>query len=116
SNLIRPETVINEYIDKDWLPTLQTPPFPEYTSGHSVISTAAATVLTSIYGNDFSFKDDTELEYGLPARSFVSFYAASQEAAISRLYGGIHYRPAIDNGVTQGKKLGDYVVANLKFK
>ncbi len=116
SNLIRPETVINEHIDKDWLPTLQTPPFPEYTSGHSVISTAAATALTSIYGDGFSFRDDTELEYGLPARSFVSFYAASQEAAVSRLYGGIHYRPAIDNGVTQGKKLGDYVVANLKLK
>jgi len=116
SNLIRPETVINEHIDKDWLPTLQTPPFPEYTSGHSVISTAAAAALTSIYGNDFSFDDDTELEYGLTMRSFPSFYAASQEAAVSRLYGGIHYRPAIDNGVLQGKKLGDYVVANLKFK
>ena len=116
SNLIRPETVINEHIDKDWLPTLQTPPFPEYTSGHSVISTAAAVALTSIYGNDFAFDDDTELEYGLPMRSFPSFYAASQEAAVSRLYGGIHYRPAIDNGVTQGKKLGDYVVGKLKFK
>jgi len=116
SNLIRPETVINEHIDKDWLPTLQTPPFPEYTSGHSVISTAAATALTSIYGDNFSFSDDTELEYGLPVRSFPSFYAASQEAAVSRLYGGIHYRPAIDNGVTQGKKLGDFVVDNLKLK
>lgn len=116
SNLIRPETVINEHIDKDWLPTLQTPPFPEYTSGHSVISTAAAAALTSIYGNEFAFDDDTELEYGLPMRSFPSFYAASQEAAVSRLYGGIHYRPAIDNGVTQGKKLGDYVIENLKFQ
>ncbi len=116
SNLIRPETVINEHIDKDWLPTLQTPPFPEYTSGHSVISTAAAAALTSIYGADFSFDDDTELEYGLPMRSFPSFLAASQEAAISRLYGGIHYRPAIDNGVIQGQKLGDYVVANVKFR
>ncbi len=116
SNLIRPETVINEHIDKDWLPTLQTPPFPEYTSGHSVISTAAAAALTSIYGADFAFDDDTELEYGLPMRSFPSFLAASQEAAVSRLYGGIHYRPAIDNGVIQGQKLGDYVVANVKFR
>jgi hypothetical protein len=116
SNLIRPETVINEHIDKDWLPTLQTPPFPEYTSGHSMISTAAAAALTSIYGADFAFDDDTELEYGLPMRSFPSFLAASQEAAISRLYGGIHYRPAIDNGVIQGQKLGDYVVANVKFR
>lgn len=115
SNLIRPETVINEHIDKDWLPTLQTPPFPEYTSGHSVISTAAARALTSMFGDDFSFKDDTEVEYGLPARSFSSFIAASQEAAVSRLYGGIHYRPAIDNGVVQGGKLGDYVVDNVDF-
>ncbi len=116
SNLTRPETVINEHIDKDWLPTLQTPPFPEYTSGHSVISTAAATALTSIFGEGFSFRDDTELEYGLPAREFDSFFDASQEAAVSRLYGGIHYRPAIDNGVVQGKRLGEYVVSNLNFK
>jgi len=116
SNLVRPETVINDHIDKDWLPTLQTPPFPEYTSGHSVISTAAATALTDIFGDNFSFTDDVEVEYGLPARSFTSFYGASQEAAISRLYGGIHYRPAIDNGVTQGKKLGDYVVKNVSFQ
>lgn len=116
SNLTRPETVINEHIDKDWLPTLQTPPFPEYTSGHSVISTAAAVALTSIFGEGFKFDDDTELEYGLPVRSFESFFDASSEAAVSRLYGGIHYRPAIDNGVVQGKKLGEYVVSNLKFR
>lgn len=116
SNLIRPETVINDHIDKDWLPTLQTPPFPEYTSGHSVISTAAATALTSIFGDNFAFRDDTEVEYGLPARSFPSFLAASQEAAISRLYGGIHYRPAIDNGVVQGRRLGEFVVAQIDFK
>jgi len=116
SNLTRPETVINEHIDKDWLPTLQTPPFPEYTSGHSVISTAAATALTSIFGDNFSFKDDTELEFGLPVREFDSFYDASQEAAISRLYGGIHYRPAIENGVIQGRLLGNYVIENIKFR
>lgn len=115
SNLIRPETIINQYIDPQWLPILQTPPFPEYTSGHSVISTAAAVVLTSIFGENFSYTDDVEVEYGLPERSFDSFMEASQEAAISRLYGGIHYRPAIDNGVIQGKKLGDYIVANIKL-
>jgi len=115
SNLIRPETLINEHIDSQWLPILQTPPFPEYTSGHSVISTAAAVALTSIFGNNFSYTDDVEVEYGLPQRDFESFFEASQEAAVSRLYGGIHYRPAIDNGVTQGKKLGEYIVANLKL-
>ncbi len=116
SNLIRPETIINEYIDEDWVPLLQTPPFPEYTSGHSVISGAAAVALTDIFGDNFSFLDDTEMEFGLPARNFRSFYHASEEAAISRLYGGIHYRPAIDNGVTQGRALGKYVMTRLNFR
>jgi hypothetical protein len=115
SNLIRPETVINEHLDEDWKPALQTPPFPEYTSGHSVISTAAALVLTYIYGDNFSFDDDVEVEYGLPVRSFKSFTQASEEAAVSRLYGGIHYRPAIDNGVSQGKKVGEYIIQNLEM-
>ncbi|GHE54387.1 vanadium-dependent haloperoxidase [Roseivirga thermotolerans] len=116
SNLIRPETVINKYIDEEWVPLLQTPPFPEYTSGHSVISNAAATALTSIFGDNFSFRDDTEVKYGLTVREFDSFFDASEEAAISRLYGGIHYMPAIENGVTQGRKLGDYVVDKLKLR
>lgn len=113
SALIRPETVINEVIDPDWLPALQTPPFPEHTSGHSVISTAAAIVLTEIFGDNFSFVDDVEVDYGLPERSFNSFIEASREAAISRLYGGIHYRPAIDDGVNQGRQVGNYVVDQL---
>jgi len=116
SNLIRPETLINKHIDEEWLPLLQTPPFPEYTSGHSVISNAAAIALTSIYGDDFAFDDDTEVQYGLPIRSFNSFVHASEEAAISRLYGGIHYMPAIANGVTQGKALGKYVVNKLDLR
>ena len=116
SNLIRPETVINEHLDEDWVPLLQTPPFPEYTSGHSVISRAAAVALTSIYGDNFSFRDNTEEEYGLPVRSFTSFYQAADEAAISRLYGGIHYPPACFNGVEQGEKVGEFVVGSLKLK
>ena len=116
SNLVRPETVINTHIDPDWVPLLQTPPFPEYTSGHSVISSAAAVALTDIFGSAFAFTDDTEVEYGLPARSFNSFLEASAEAAVSRLYGGIHYRPAIDNGVLQGRALGQFVVKKLNFK
>lgn len=115
SNLIRPETVINEHIDPNWVPLLQTPPFPEYTSGHSVISSAAAITLTDIFGDNFAFKDDTEVEFGLPVREFSSFLDASSEAAISRLYGGIHYRPAIDNGVEQGQRLGRFLVKKLKF-
>lgn len=116
SNLIRPETIINKHIDEEWLPLLQTPPFPEYTSGHSVISNAAAIAMTSLFGENFAFDDDTEVKYGLTVRSFKSFIDASEEAAISRLYGGIHYMPAIANGVTQGKALGQYVVGKLELE
>ena len=93
---------------------LTTPPFPEYTSGHSVISAAAATTLTYLYGESFSYSDTVEVKYGLTARDFNSFKEASQEAAISRLYGGIHYRPAIDNGVDQGIEVGEFIVGKLK--
>ncbi len=115
SNLIRPETLINEHIDENWKPVLQTPPFPEYSSGHSVVSGAASTVLTEIFGDDFGFDDDTEVAYGLPVRSFTSFKQAADEAAISRMYGGIHYRFAVEVGVKQGRDLGKFVIDNLKM-
>ena len=116
SSLIRPETLINEHIDDSWEPVLQTPPFPEYTSGHSVVSGAASEALTSIYGDNFAFDDDTEVPYGLPVRSFESFRKAADEAAISRMYGGIHYRTAVEIGVKQGRDLGQFVVDNLTMK
>ncbi len=114
SNRIRPETAINKWIDPRWKPLLQTPPFPEYTSGHSVISAAAAAVLTNFFGDHFSFTDHTEKEFGLPARKFKSFLQASQEAAVSRLYGGIHYRDAIENGVIQGQQVGKYIIQKIE--
>ncbi|RLD27117.1 MAG: phosphatidic acid phosphatase [Bacteroidetes bacterium] len=114
SLVVRPETLINQYIDEEWVPLLQTPPFPEYTSGHSVISRAAAVSLTNIFGDNFNFIDTSELEFGLPNREFKSFIHASEEAAISRLYGGIHYMMAIDEGVKQGEKVGEYIVDNLQ--
>lgn len=113
SNRVRPETVIQKLIDPRWHPLLQTPPFPEYVSGHSVISTAAAITLTKIFGENFSFEDDTEVEFGLPIRKYNSFLQASAEAAVSRLYGGIHFRDAIEEGIWQGKKVGEYVVKKL---
>ncbi|MBA6154072.1 vanadium-dependent haloperoxidase [Gelidibacter maritimus] len=115
SNLIRPETLINEYIDADWTPLLQTPPFPEYSSGHSVVSGSAAEVLTAIFGDNISFDDTTELPYGLPVRAFSSFRAAAEEAAISRLYGGIHYPSAINEGLSQGVRVGTLVNSEIKF-
>ena len=116
SNLIRPETLINQYIDENWKPILQTPPFPEYPSGHSVVSGAAATVLTDIFGDNFKFDDDTEILFGLPVRTFNSFNEAADEAAISRIYGGIHFRKAIEVGVKQGRNLGKFVNETVKMK
>ena len=111
--IIRSETLINQKIDPNWLPILQTPTFPEYTSGHSVVSGAASTVLTSIFGDNFSFADNTEVPYGLPIRSFSSFKAAADEATISRMYGGIHFRAAVEVGVGQGRKIGELVTEKL---
>jgi hypothetical protein len=116
SKLIRPETYINQYIDEDWVPTLQTPPFPEYTSGHSVISSASAVVLTKLFGDNFAFTDSTEVEFGLSARSFKSFIQASEEAAISRMYGGIHYRPAVEIGVKEGRAVGYYLLQKIRTR
>jgi hypothetical protein len=116
SNVIRPETYINAYMDESWRPLLQTPPFPEYTSGHSVISSASAVVLTALFGPEFKFVDDTEVPYGLPVREFASFWDAAKEAAISRFYGGIHYMSAIENGLQQGEKIGKKVTAVVQEK
>ncbi len=112
-NRVRPVTAIKKLIDRNWSPLLQTPPFPEYTSGHSVISTTASTILTHLFGDHFSFIDDTEKEFGLPPRKFNSFTNASKEAAISRLYGGIHFRDAIENGVKEGGQIGKFFITRI---
>ncbi len=116
SNVIRPETYINQYIDGNWMPLLQTPPFPEYTSGHSIVSKASSVLLTKLFGDHFSYADSTELEFGLPVRHFKSFSHAAEEAAISRLYGGIHYRPAIENGFKEGEKLALFIAGKLQTR
>ena len=113
SDRIRPESAINILHDPSWRPLLQTPPFPEYTSGHSVASSSVAVVLTYLLGDNFSFVDTSEIYFGLPEREFKSFYQASDEAAVSRLYGGIHFRDACDNGVIQGKQVGQFVLSRL---
>ena len=116
SSVIRPETYINQHIDPTWLPVLQTPPFPEYTSGHSVVSAGAAVMLTKLFGDNFAFADSSEVEFGLPVRQFASFRAAANEAAISRLYGGIHYMPAINNGQKEGFAIGEFFVGKLRTR
>ncbi|MEO6721678.1 MAG: vanadium-dependent haloperoxidase, partial [Ferruginibacter sp.] len=116
SKVIRPETYINQYIDPAWMPLLQTPPFPEYTSGHSVVSSACAVVLEKMFGENFSYDDSTEVEFKIPVRHFDSFKQAAEEAAISRLYGGIHYMPSIKNGLAEGEKLGLYISQKLRAR
>ncbi|HYE56646.1 MAG TPA: vanadium-dependent haloperoxidase, partial [Chitinophagaceae bacterium] len=113
SNRLRPETAINRLIDEKWKPLLQTPPFPEYTSGHSVISTVTAELLTHFLGDGFSFTDTTETYIGLPSRQFTSFRQAADEACISRLYGGIHFRDAIENGREQGRRIAAFILGKL---
>jgi hypothetical protein len=119
-NVLRPITYIQAVIDPNWnnpniTDPVTTPPFPEYTSGHSVQSGAAAAVLTALFGGDYAFTDESRADLDLPPRTFASFHTAAAEAAISRLYGGIHYRSAIQNGLAQGHCVGERVLA-LRFK
>ncbi|GAB3645645.1 hypothetical protein GCM10028791_04190 [Echinicola sediminis] len=114
SHRIRPETAIRKYIDPTWTPFLQTPPFPEYLSGHSTVSTAASVVLTHFFGDNFTYSDSVEERYGLKARSYDSFAQAANEAAISRLYGGIHFMDAITRGQDQGRSVGNWIVKKIK--
>jgi PAP2 superfamily len=113
--VLRPLTYIQRNIDPKWTPLLNTPPFPEYPSGHSTQSGAAAAVLTAMMGENYAFTDNTHGPDGIKPRSYKSFWAAANEAGISRLYGGIHYRTAVERGLEQGKCVGAKVNA-LKFK
>ena len=109
-NVIRPVTVINENFDRNWQTFLQTPPFPEHSSGHSGISASAATTLTRRFGENFAFTDTSDLAYIGMKRDFSSFNSAALEASISRVYGGIHYRTGIDAGAEQGRAVGKYII------
>ena len=116
SNRIRPETAIRKYINPEWAPLLQTPPFPEYLSGHSVISAASAEVLSHFIGDKFSFTDSSEMRFGIAPRHFQSFREAAAEAGVSRFYGGIHFMDAVQEGLNEGKKVGDFVIKKITDK
>jgi len=115
-NTLRPETAINKYFDPNWRPHLQTPPFPEYTCGHCTISAAAAQALASDFGENFSYTDTTELEFGIKSRSFTSFKDAALETLNSRFYGGIHYHYCCLRSNVMGTEVGDLIVSRLKMK
>ncbi len=116
SNVVRPETVINKYIDQEWRPYLQTPPFPEYTCGHSTVSSSAAEALTNVFGDNFNYTDTSELEFGIRNRSFTSFRQAAIENNWARFYGGIHYHNSCIISTEYGKKVGELVNEKLKMK
>jgi len=116
SNTVRPETVINKYIDPNWQPILQTPPFPEYTCGHSTVSSANAEALTHVFGDKFAYTDTTELEFGIESRSYNSFREAAIENNWARFYGGIHFHHSCIVSTEYGKKVGDLVITKLKMK
>ena len=105
-DLVRPVTYIRKNIDPKWEPILITPPFPEFPSGHSTESGAAAEALTAVFGDNFAFDDATHKRDGIKPRHFASFREAAEEAGISRLYGGIHFRAAIELGLEQGRCIG----------
>jgi hypothetical protein len=110
TDFIRPETYINRYMDAEWKPILESPHFPEYTSAHSVVSAAAAHVLTQHFGENYAFTDSSEVPFGLIPRDFDSFFQASDEASLSRVLGGIHFRPAIEVGMEQGRDVGAHAI------
>jgi hypothetical protein len=115
TNLLRPVTYILRHIDSGWASFVNSPAFPEYTSGHSVGSGAAAQMITALVG-EVAYTDDTGVERGFPARGYANVWEAAQEAAVSRLYGGIHYPMAITAGVDQGVQVANKVLARVKTR
>jgi len=115
TDYLRPITAIHDLIDSSWNSPIQTPAFPEYPSGHSVVSSAAATVLTATFG-EYEFTDSAEFKFGLGVRKFKNFREASNQACVSRLYGGIHFIDAIEKGKKLGNEVGNYHVTHLKTK
>lgn len=113
---IRPVTYINRLIDPNWLPFIETPPFPEYSSGHAGISIAGSIIMTHYFGDNHQFTDSSEIPYGKGIRSFESFDLAAKEAAISRVYAGIHYAHACDSGRVEGANVANYALRKLNVQ
>jgi hypothetical protein len=106
SMVVRPVAYVQRVFDPEYRTVIPTPPFPEYTSGHSVQSAAAVEVLIRALGDTIAFDDSSQVDVGQPARRFASFSAARDEVAWSRVYAGVHYLPGVVDGVTQGQCIG----------
>jgi hypothetical protein len=114
---VRPVTYIRTVMNHpDWNTVIPTPPHPEYPSGHSVMSAAAAEVLTQIFGQNYHYTDKPYNLSGFAPRTFNSFEEAAAEAAVSRVYAGIHFRKTCEVSLLHGKIVGQNVIGKLKFK
>jgi hypothetical protein len=113
SMVVRPVAYMHRVFDRRYSTVIPTPPFPEYPSGHSVQSGAAVQVLIALLGDSVSFSDSTQVDVGQPPRDYANFSAALREVAVSRIWAGVHYVPAVVDGVTQGKCIGTRVLARL---
>jgi len=109
--VVRPVAYVQRVLDKEYRTVIPTPPFPEYPSGHSVQSAAAVRVLIAQLGDTIAFVDSSQVDVGQPPRPFASFSAAREEVAWSRVYAGVHYLPAVLDGMTEGTCIGDRVKA-----
>jgi PAP2 superfamily len=114
SNSIRPETYIQRKINQRFKPIIETPPFPEYPSGHSMVSSAIAEMLMHYIPQPYSFTDSSQVYLGIEPRQFLSFTQAAQQASISRFYGGIHFMPALTNGQKAGKQITNYILKHIR--
>jgi hypothetical protein len=111
SNVVRPVAYVRRTIDPTYQTVIPTPPFPEYPSGHSVQSGAAVHVLIALLGDTVAYADSTQMDIGQPPRRFANFSAARAEVAMSRVYAGVHFMPAVVDGLTQGECIGRRVQA-----
>jgi hypothetical protein len=116
SLVVRPVTYVHRVFEAKWNTEVATPPFPEYPSGHATVSGAAAEVLITLLGDSIPFTDSTQVDIGASARSYRNFTHALHEGAISPVYGGIHYMPAVVFGAAQGKCIGQRVLGRLRTR
>jgi len=118
-NFIRPITYIQRYIDPQFNTRIASPPFPEFPSGHSFQSGAASEVMKAILSDTIPFVDSTHVnrsDIDGASRSYASFTEMSEEISISRMYGGIHFQETLDISLDYGRRIGRFVVVNLKCR
>ena len=115
-NVVRPVTFIQQYINSAWMPLIATPSHPEFPAAHATLSSAAAVALCSLFGNDCKVTDNSYTDIGMPERSYLSLQEVANEAGLSRLYGGIHYRYSIEQGFLLGEATAKHIDQSIRFR